>query len=180
MEEKNYANDAYGNRQFDDLFLEGIYGPLDEVGPVIGGHDLHSLGEAGGDILLDPLFDAFYDVEDILPEPHYHNTRRHLALAVEFRDTPSYLRPDLDSSYIFQKYRRPLAIRPDGNVFQILQTFNVAAPSDHVFNAGKLQDSSFHVAVALFDGIHQRHDGNIESQEPVGINGNLVLLDKST
>ena len=33
-------------RELDDLLLEGVDGPLDQVGAVIGGDDLHALGEA--------------------------------------------------------------------------------------------------------------------------------------
>ena len=54
MEEKDDADHAHRDRQLDDLFLQGIDGALDQVGAVIGGDDLHPLGQAGDDIIFDP------------------------------------------------------------------------------------------------------------------------------
>ena len=38
---------------------------------------------------------------------------------------------------------------------------------------------AFHVAVALFDGLHHRHDRYVVGQEPVRIDGDLVLFDEA-
>ena len=136
MEEKDDADDADRDRQFDDLFLQGIDGALDQVGAVIGGDDLHPFGQAGDDIFFDPLLDPFDDAEDVFAKPHHDNAGRHFALAVEFRESPPDLRPEPDVGHILQEDRRPPAIRADGDGGEILQAFDIAAPPDHVFDPG--------------------------------------------
>ena len=96
MEEKDDADDAHGDRELEDLFLQGIDGAVDQVGAVVGGDDLHPLGEARLDIVLDPLLDPFDDVEDVFPEPDDDDPARHLALAVEVGQAPPDLRAEPD------------------------------------------------------------------------------------
>ena len=66
-----------------------------------------------------------------------------------------------------------------GDILQILERLDVAAPAHHVFRSGKFQHPSFHIAVALADGFHDFRDGNIVGAQAIGIDGNLVLIDKA-
>ena len=62
VKEKDYADDTDDNEENDDLIAQGADCLINEIGPVIGGDDLHSLGEAGRDIVLDPFR---YTVNDV-------------------------------------------------------------------------------------------------------------------
>ena len=46
VKEKDDADNTHRNGQLDDLVLEGADGAMDEIGPVIGGDDLHALRAA--------------------------------------------------------------------------------------------------------------------------------------
>ena len=179
MEKKDDADHADRDRQFDDLFLQGIDGALDQVGSVIGGDNLHPFGKAGDDILFDPLLDPFDHIEDVFAKPDHDNAGRHLALAVEFRQPPPDLRPESDVGHILQQDRRPPAVRADRDLGQILQPLDIAPSPDHVFDPGKFKNPAFHIAVALFDRLDHRHEGYVVGQKPVGIDGDLVLFDKA-
>ena len=178
MEKKDDADHADRDRQFEDFVLQGIDRALDQVGAVVGGDDLDPFGQAGEDILFDSLLDPLDDVQDVFAESHDDNAGRHFALAVDLCQPPPDLRPELDVGQIFQQDRRPPAIGADRDPRQILKALDVAAPPDHVFNPGELQNPALHIAVALFHRLDHRHKRDVVGQKPVRVDGDLVLFDE--
>ncbi len=93
----------------DQLFLQVVDGPPDQVGAVVGGHQLNALGHGSLEV-LDFGLHALDDVEGVLAVPHHHDAAHHVAQAVEFRQSPPYLGAQRHRGHVFQEHRRaPIA-----------------------------------------------------------------------
>ena len=101
VEEEDDADHAHRDGELDDLFLERRNRAVDQVGPVIGGDDLHARRKRGRDIGPDLLFDAVDHLEDVLAEADDDDAARHLALAVDIGGAPAYLRTELNIRHVF-------------------------------------------------------------------------------
>ena len=93
--EKNENHEGDDDDLLDQLVLQVVDGTLDELGPIVGRHDL----EAGRQRRLDVaqlLLDALDDVERVLALAHHDDPADGVSLAVEVRDAPPDLRPEGD------------------------------------------------------------------------------------
>ena len=56
---------------------------------------------------------------------------------------------------------------------------DISPAPDHVFHAGEVDHPAFHVEVAPPHGLHHLGDGDVVAEEPVRVDGDLVLLDEA-
>ena len=118
MEEKYKTNNAHRDRELDDLFLKRIDRPVDEIGPVIGGDNLHALRQRRLNVFRYLLLHPFDHIQDILPETDDNDAACDLALAVQFRKPPPDLGAELDCCNITQEDRGADAVRAE-EIFSI-------------------------------------------------------------
>src|SRR5208283_1976099 len=88
--------------------------------------------------------------------------------------------PELYSCDVFQKNRGSGGVGKNGDVLDVLDGAYVPPSPDHIFNAGKFQDPSFHIAIALLNRLHHLSDGDVVCSKAVRIHSNLVLFDITT
>ena len=91
--EKDQADDADGDGDLDNLFLEGGDGTIDQIGPVIGGNDLYPRGKARLNVFLDLFLDPFYDIKHVFSEADHYDPPGHLSFSIQVRHASSDFRP---------------------------------------------------------------------------------------
>ena len=175
-EKDNHQTDDDG--LLDELFLQIGDRALDQVGPVIGGYNLHPFGQGRGD-LLDLLFNPLDDIVGVNAETDHHDSAHHFSGPIQFSRTAADVRSQNDLADIFHQDRGAPLIRADDNVFDIGDVLDVPPAPDHVFPTGKLQDPRPRIPVSLADVIGHGHDGHFVSVEGIGVDVHLVLLDKT-
>ena len=89
-----------GKGQLDDLIFQSTDGALDQVRPVIGGDNLHTFGKAGRDVGLNFFFDPLDNGKNIFTEADNDNPPSNLSPAIQFRQTSSDFRPELNTGDI--------------------------------------------------------------------------------
>ena len=104
MPEEEDADHGHDKELLNQLGREVVDRPLDQCAAVVGGDDLHALGQAalqlgqlglhGGDRFL-----------GVLARSQHDHASSHLALAVQFGDAPAHLGPDLHGGDIAQAHR---------------------------------------------------------------------------
>lgn len=100
MEKEDETHDADGNCQLYDLFLQCVYGALDQVRPVIRCYDFNPFRQAWYYVFLYLLLDPLYDIEDVFTEADDNDATRNLPLSVEIGESPPYFRPQLNARHI--------------------------------------------------------------------------------
>src|SRR5262249_29687017 len=97
---------------------EGVDGPADEPGAVVGRDDAHALGQAGLQ-LLDLLLDALGDGQRVLAVPHQDHAAGDL-VAVLLEDAAAELLAELHDGHVADVDRLATALLDDG-VLQVAQ-----------------------------------------------------------
>ncbi len=176
VEEEDDAHNSHRQGELDDLVLQGVDAPVDEVGSVIGDHYLHSGRQRRRDVAADLLLDPLDDVEHVLAEAHDHDAARHLALTVEIGDPAPDLRAHLHIRHVFHEDGCAVLIRAQGDILQIPCAFDVASAADHVLGAGEFEQPAFHIEVARSYGVHDLVQGDVVRFQPHGVDIDLILL----
>ena len=72
--------------------------------------------------------------------------------------------------------RRTRFIGSDGQVPDVVQRLNIAAPADQILLAGQFDDAATNFAVTLANGLDHFRDGDAIRQQLVGVDGDLIVL----
>ena len=149
--------------------------PLDKCAAVVGGDDLHALGQAALQLAEFGLYglDRFLGV---LARSQHDHASSHFPLAVEFGNTAPHLRPDLERSDIAQAHRNPGA-RHERDGPEVVQRLEVAAGAHHVFGPGQIQHRPTRFLVSALDGLADLCQSQPLGSELDGVKHHLVLLD---
>ena len=67
---------------------------------------------------------------------------------------------------------------PQGNIFQIIQAFDIPPAPDHVLHPGELDDPAFYIQVAAAHRFHHFGYGDVIGRKTIGIQGDLILFDE--
>ncbi len=148
---------------------------LDQVRPVVRRDDLHARGERRLD-LLQPRLDALDDVEGVLAAAHHDDAAHGVPLAVEIGDAPSNLGAERHAPDVRDRQRRPLLVRLDDDLSDVLDRLEVAAAPDHVFAPRELDEAPADLVVALADRLHDGLERQAVRRERVRVQRHLVLL----
>ena len=178
MKQKDHRNQADDDTLLHKLLTQHGNGPMDQVRPVVGRNDVDAFGQGRRD-LCQPGCDPFDHGERVLSGPHDHDAADRLALAVQFSNAPTLVRPDLDMGDIPNQDRRASPIRPDWDQLNILNRPQIAAPTNHVFRAGHFQNTATHLRIAVPDRLDNRLDRQPVSGQRVRVYFDLILLDES-
>ncbi len=102
----------------------------------------------------------------------------HLALAVEFGNSASLIRAELDACHIGKAHRYTGATRQH-DVLEILLTAQVALAAHHVFTFAHLDHACTDIAVRGADCPFHRVQIDAEGVQAVRVDADLVLLDEA-
>src|SRR5690606_33813950 len=123
----------------DERVLQRADRALDELRAVVGGDDLHTLGEAP----LQPLelvLDAPDDLEGVFPMAGDDDGADDLALAIQLAQTAADFRPDLNRADVGDADGRAVLVGLDGDGLDVGDALEIAAPADEVFAPAHLDD----------------------------------------
>jgi len=115
------------------------------------------------------------DLQRVLPIARHGDARDDLAFTVEFGETASFVRHQLDAGDIADQYRRSLVTLHD-QFLDIADTAQVALAANHVFNFGHLDDSSADVAVRVTNDLCHLHQRNAVGTQLHRIDRHLIGL----
>ena len=174
MPEEHEADQGDDDALLDELFAQRGDGSLDELGAIIGGDDFDTFRQGAFDFLQFP-FDSIDDTQRILPVAHDNDAADDLAFAVEFGDAAAEVGAEVNGADIFYKNWRAI-LGFQGDILDVLNTFDVAAPAHVVFGGGDLEDLSAHVAIGHADFVDDFIQGDAVGQQFVWIDVHLVLL----
>ena len=113
----------------------------------------------------------------VFTKPHHHNAANGLSVAVEFHNTPSCLRPELNACDIPHQDRRAVYVKAQRDRQEVFTGLDIAGRADNVFRLGHLDHGRTDFLVAPFDAVLDVGQGNTECPEFFGIHLDLVLLD---
>jgi hypothetical protein len=95
MEEEEDDHQAHDHHLLDQRALERADGPMDQLGSVVGRHEVDARWEGTPD-LFQPFLHAVDHVERVLLLPHDHDPADDLALSVQLGDAAARLRSEVD------------------------------------------------------------------------------------
>ena len=173
--EEQDTDHRHHNELLYEFGAEVLDRPLDECAAVVGGDDLHALGQAALQLAEFGLYglDRFLGV---LARSQHDHASSHFPLAVEFSDAAPHFRPDLDGGDIPQAHRHPCA-RHQRDGAEVVQRLEIAAGAHHVLGAGQFQHRSTRFLVGIHDGLAHLPLSEALGRKLDGVEHDLVLLD---
>ena len=154
---------------------QGVDGPLDEVGAVVGRDDAHALGQRGLD-LPETLAHALDHGARVLAVAHDHDPAHGVAEAVEIADPAADLGAERDLGHVAQQHRRPERVGAQDRLLEVGGRADVAPAADHVLLARHLDEPAAHLDVGAAHRLGHLHDPEAVGLEPVRVDRDLVLL----
>ena len=158
----------------DELVLQRLDRPFDQLRPVVGRDDLDPVRERGRDG-LQAFLDSLDDVHRVLAVAHHDDSGRDLTLAVELRDAPPDLGTELDLRHVPEADGCSLLVGLDDDLLEIRDRPDVAAGPDHVLGAAPLDETPADLTVGGTNRFDDRHERHSVRREPVGIDRDLIL-----
>src|SRR5207249_9091998 len=133
-DQDDQADDDHLQKQLFPQVRDGLF---DQVRTVIGGNQIHSLGEGSLDA-PDPLLDAVDDVEGVLAIAHHHDPPHRVPHPVQVHYAAADVGAHLHPGHVAHQDGCPFAVVPHRDLLQVFDGARVAATSHHVFGAGEL------------------------------------------
>src|SRR5439155_5700285 len=109
------------------------------VGAIVGADDLDP-GRQGSSHLLELSLDAVDHLERVLPVPHHDDAADRLAVAIELDEPAPEVRTEMDPPDVADEKRRAVAVRPDGDLLDVLDRLHVPSPADQVLGPVELDE----------------------------------------
>src|SRR6185369_1217486 len=152
----------------------GVDGPHDQVGAVIGNHDLHAWRQ--------PLLQLFYfvldavnDVVSIFPVAHDHNAAHGFTLAVHVEHAAPDGTPHLHCPQVPEVNRRAAHVGRHDDVLQVGLGFHIAAATDQILGIALLDQLAADILVGDLDRIHDLGDLDVVGEELCRVEVDLVF-----
>src|ERR1043166_1207251 len=174
MPEKDDADEGDDNAFLDQLATKGRDRVPDQLAAIVGGNDLHA-GRQGAFDFFQLFFNAVDDGKRVFAVTHDDDSADSLAFAIEFRDAAPNVAPEMHRTDILHVNRR--AVRDfQGDVFDVCDAFDVAAPAHEVFRGRDFKYPATDIGVACLDRAHDVGQRNAVAEKFVRIEIDLVLL----
>ena len=172
--QEDQDHEGHHGQLFDQRVLQVVDGCEDQVGAVVGGHDLDARGQAGFDLFQLGL-DALDDPQRVLALPHDDDAGDHFALAVEIGDAAAHVGAERHGADVAHQDGHARRAGPERDVRQIAGGVGIAAAAHHVFAAGEFHQPPAHVVVAAAHRRDHFRDRNAVGRQAVGIDVDLIL-----
>ena len=158
--------------------LQGIDGPLDQVGAVVGDHDLHAWRQPFFQ-LLDLDLDPVDDILGVFAVAHDHDAADRLTFAVHLQQTAPDGATHLHRAQILDVDRRAAHVGADNDIFQVCLRLDIAATTDQVFGVSLFDQSAPHILVGCLDRIHDLGDLDVVGKQFGRVQVDLVFPHQS-
>src|SRR5581483_11811172 len=123
------------------LFLECVDGPLDQLRTIVGRDHFHAFGEGRLD-LLQLIFHPLDHVQGIFTGPHDDDAARRVPFAVKVGDAATDVGAKGYETQLLDQNRRALRVAPDDDFLDVRNALGVTTPPDHVLGTAKLDDAA--------------------------------------
>src|SRR5205823_1675301 len=139
--EEDQDHEAHDRELLEQGVPEGVDRSVDEIRAIVGADDLHP-GREGSLHLVELSLYALDDLEGILSVPHHDDAANRLAVAVELDEPAPEVGTEMNATDVADQDRRAAAIRPDGDLFDVLDRAHVAPTADEVFGPVELDETA--------------------------------------
>ncbi len=160
-------------RLLEQLLLQGVDGPVDEVRAVVHRLDDDPFGQPRLDH-LQALLDAFDRREGILPESHNDDSAHHVTAPVQVGDAAAGRRRQTNTGDVLDADWDAVVGRADHDRLDVIHGSQITEPPDHVFALGELDDHRAHVLVGGPQHVHDPRDRDSEAPELDRVDRHLV------
>ncbi len=153
MQQEDQNHQRHNNRFFQQIFLQRIHRPHDQVGTVVGNLDLHTGGEPFfqfRDLGLDPVD----NILGVLAVAHDHDAAHRFTFTVYIQQAAPDGAAGLHGSEVFYINRRAAHIGSHDDILQIRFRCDVAPATDKVFGISLLDQPPPHILVGSLDCVH--------------------------
>src|SRR6185369_8728786 len=141
------------DRLLQKVVFQGIDGPLNKVGAVVGDHDLHA-GRQSFLQLLDLDLDPVDDILGVLAVAHDHDAADRLTLTVHVEHAAPDGAPHLHRTQVPEVNRRAAHVGRHHDVLQVGLGFHVAAAADQILGIGLFDQLATDILVGDLDRFH--------------------------
>ena len=176
MKQEQGADQRDNDKFLQQLAVEGIHGAFDQRRAIVGLDDLDAVGQAVFQF-RQFLLDAFDGAQRVLAEAHDDDAADDFALAVQFGDAATQLRPEAHFGNIVQQDRGAALVDAQRYMAQVIQFIDVAGRAHHVLGFGHFDDRAAGLLVAAHDGVFDRCQRQVVGPQLVRVEHHLVLLD---
>jgi len=171
------------HQRYDDGFLgqgafERVDGPLDQVGAIIGNHDLDPRGQPlfqFPDLDLDPID----DILGVLTVAHDHDAAHRFTFAVFIQQPAPDGATHLHRAQVLDVDRRAAPVGVHNDILQILPGADIPSSADQIFGVGLFDQASAHIPVGSLDRLHDFSGFDVVGKQLVRIQVDLVFADKA-
>src|SRR5437588_10795189 len=174
MRQEHGAHQRHNHQFLDELSAEVLDGTLDELGAVIGGHDLDS----GRETRLQLRELGFYGVnglQGILAGAHDDDAAGDLSVTVQVRDSAPHLGTDLHGGHVAHPNRDTGVSSRERDAAEILQRLQVTRGANHVLRFGELEHRASGLLVCVADCADHLLVGDVAGAPLLWLHHHLVL-----
>src|SRR5207245_1591878 len=139
VEEKENTNQTDDDRFFDKFVFQCLDGFEDQLRAVVHRNELYAWRQRRSD-RLDLFLHALDDGQGILAETDHDDPANNITFAVQICETASDVRTELYVGDIAKVYGSSIAVRSNGDLFDVLNVLDVAEATHHVFAAGHFNE----------------------------------------
>ena len=180
MEQEDDNHQSYDDALFDELALQVFDRSGNQFATVIGRYNLHPFRQAAFEF-LQLQFDPVDGFQGVLARAHDNDAADNFSFTIKFGDTATHLGTDPDISQIPDPDRCSFRGRHDHNVGQVLHGSDITSGgAHHEFRFPHFDGTTANIEIGVADRHHQLRHRNVIGEQPVGINGHLILLDETT
>ena len=151
VQEEDDADGRHDGHLLDELGLQRVDGPPDEIGAVVALKDLHAFRQA---FLQRPqlLLDVVNDVQGVFAVPHHNDAADRFPRAVPLQNTAPQFWAQLDGGDVPQQHWRAHVVHGHDDLLQIFAGTDVAQAAHHELGLAHLDQLAADVIVRALDG----------------------------
>ncbi|MNF41891.1 hypothetical protein D3C84_229290 [compost metagenome] len=158
------------------LLAEVAHRAVDQLAAVVGGDDLHPVRQAAFQFLEFGL-DRIDGAARVLAAAQDHHAADHLALAVQFGDAATHLRPQLDMRHLAEGHRHAAGIQAQRDGAKVVEGFQITRGAHHELGFRQFQHRAAGFLVGPADGVRHLGLGDAQAGQLDRVELHLVLLD---
>ena len=174
--EKDDAHERDDDPFLDQLLLQRVDRPLDEVRPVVGGDEFDTRRERRLHFVLHGFLDVLDDAVRVHAISDDDDAAGDVSFAVQFCDAAAHVRTQVHTADVLHEDGRAVPLCSQAHLFDVRDAFDVPPAAHHVFASGPLDDTATDVVVALAHRRDHHVDWHVVGEQRVRIDLDLVLL----
>ncbi len=175
MPQKQNTYQCDHNEFFDQFVGKVFHCPIDQLTAIVGGHNLHALGQAGFELIELGVYRLEGRARVLAAAQNDHAANR-FTLAIQFRDAAPYLRSELDMCHLAQQHRHAIH-QLERDSAEIRERLEITGGAHHQLGLAEREYRSTGLLIRPRDGIFHFRLCNAETGELDRVEYDLILLD---